>query len=129
MHKGKNVVSRSGYWRESINRELSALKRMLSLGIKQTPPLVERMPYIPRLKENNVRKRFFEHDEFVALRGNLPDYLKGFVTFAYKVGWRSSELTNLTWKNVDRKQSIVRLEVGETKNDEARTVFLDADVI
>jgi integrase len=109
----------------TINRELSALKRMLSLGIKQTPPLVERMPYIPRLKENNVRKGFFEHGEFVAIRKELPEYLKGFVTFAYTVGWRSSEITNLTWKNVDLNQGIVRLEAGETKNDDARTVFLD----
>jgi integrase len=71
---------------------------MLSLGIKQTPPLVERMPYNPRLKENNVRKGFFEHGEFTALRKELPEYLKDFATFAYKVGWRSSEIINLTWK-------------------------------
>jgi integrase len=44
------------------------------------------------------------------------------------VGWRSSEITNLTWKNVDRKQGIVRLEAGETKNDDARTVFLDDEL-
>jgi integrase len=101
---------------------------MLSLGIKQTPPLVERMPYNPRLKENNVRKGFFEHGEFTALRKELPEYLKDFATFAYKVGWRSSEIINLTWKNVDRKQGIVRLEAGETRNDEARTVFLDDEL-
>jgi integrase len=112
----------------TINRELSALKRMLSLGIKQTPPIVERMPYIPRLKENNIRKGFFEHAEFTAVRKELPDYLKGFATFAYKVGWRSSEIINLTWTNVDRKQGIVRLEAGETKNDDARTVFLDDEL-
>jgi hypothetical protein len=84
----------------TINRELSALKRMLSLGIKQTPPIVERIPYIPRLKENNIRKGFFEHAEFTAVRKELPDYLKGFATFAYKVGWRSPEIINLTWTNV-----------------------------
>ena len=109
----------------TINRELAALKRMLNLGVNQTPPIVESVLHIPMLKENNVRKGFFEHDEFVALRDNLPNYLKGFVTFAYKVGWRFSEITNLTWNNVDRNQGIVGLEVGETKNDEGRTVFLD----
>jgi len=44
----------------------------------------DRVPYIPMLKENNVRKGFFEHAEFVALRDALPDHLKGFVMFAYK---------------------------------------------
>ena len=35
------------------------------------------------------------------------------------------EIAGLTWKQVDRNQGIVRLEVGETKNDAARTVYLD----
>ncbi|MCK9276243.1 MAG: site-specific integrase [Syntrophales bacterium] len=113
----------------TINRELSALKRMFSIGAKQTPPRVDRVPYIPMLKENNVRKGFFEHGEFLALREALPEYLHGFVTFAYKVGWRYSEICNLTWSHVDLAQGIVRLEAGETKNDEGRTVYLDEELL
>ena len=112
----------------TINRELSALKRMLNIGARQTPPKVDRVPYIPMLKENNTRKGFFEHAEFVALRDNLPGYLKGFVTFAYKTGWRMSEITGLTWNQVDRDKGIVRLEPGETKNDDGRTVYLDEEL-
>jgi len=112
----------------TINRELSALKRMLNIGARQTPPKVDRVPFIPMLKENNIRKGFFEHAEFVALRDALPDYLKSFVTFAYKTGWRVSEITDLTWNQVDRDNGIVRLEVGETKNDDARTVYLDDEL-
>lgn len=112
----------------TINRELSALKRMLNLAAKQTPPKVDKVPYIPMLKENNVRKGFFEHNQFIALRDALPPYLKSFVTFAYKVGWRDGEISSLTWKQVDLKQGIVRLEVGETKNDEGRTVYLDKEL-
>ena len=58
----------------------------------------------------------------------LPSYLKGFATFAYKTGWRVSEISNLTWNQVDRDQGIVRLETGETKNDEGRTVYLDEEL-
>ena len=32
----------------------------------------------------------------------------------------------LTWDKVDRKHETVKLEPGETKNDEGRTVYLDA---
>lgn len=112
----------------TINRELAALKRMLNMGAKQTPPKVDRVPYIPMLKENNTRKGFFEHGDFLALRDNLPDYLKGFVTFAYKTGWRVSEISNLPWKQVDLNQGIVRLEPGETKNEDGRTVYLDEEL-
>ena len=112
----------------TINRDLSALKRMLNLGFRQTPPKVERMPYIPMLRENNVRKGFFEHSDFLAFRDALPDCMKGFVTFGYKTGWRFSEITNLTWERVDRKEGIVRLEPGETKNQEGRTLFMDAEL-
>ena len=80
------------------------------------------------LKENNTRKGFFEHGEFLALRGALPYFLKDFVTFAYKTGWRISEISGLTWSQVDRNQGIACLEVGETKNDDARTVYLDPEL-
>ena len=85
----------------TINRELSALKRMLNIGAQQTPPLVDRVPHIKLLEENNVRTGFFEHGEFLALRENLPAYLKGVATFGYKSGWRISEITGLKWSNVD----------------------------
>ena len=50
------------------------------------------------------------------------------MTFAYKLGWRLSEIAGLIWTQVDRSQGIVRLEVGETKNDEGRTVYLDDEL-
>ncbi len=112
----------------TINRELSALKRMLNLGANQTPPKVSRVPYIPMLKENNVRKGFFEYGDFLLLRNALPKHLRGFVTFGYKVGWRISEISNLTWSRVDLGKGIIRLEPGETKNQEGRTICLDEEL-
>lgn len=112
----------------TVNRELAALKRMFNLGAQQTPPKVNRVPYIPMLAEDNTRKGFFEHGAFLALRAALPDYLKGFVTFAYKTGWRVSEIASLTWERVDLQGGIVRIEAGETKNREARTVYLDEEL-
>ena len=46
---------------------MSALKRVLNLGAQKTPPEADRVPHIKMLKENNVRKGFFEHVDFLAL--------------------------------------------------------------
>jgi len=112
----------------SINRELSALKRMFHLGAQCTPPKVGRVPYIPMLKERNVRKGFFEHGEFLALREALPPHLKPVVAFAYHSGWRKGEILGLTWDKVDLKQGIVRLDSGETKNDQGRTLCMNEEL-
>jgi len=113
----------------TINRELSALKRMLNIGAQSTPPKVDRVPHIPMLKENNVRKGFFEPADFLALRDKLPGHLKPVVTFGYVTGWRISEILSLEWSQVDRKNGIVRLDPGDTKNDEARTIYLDEELL
>jgi len=112
----------------TINRELAALKRMLKLGASQTPPKVDRVPTIPHLKEHNVRKGFFEHADYLALLDELPEYLKPVVIFAYKTGWRRSEIINLQWSQVDLTNGVVRLEPGTTKNDEGRTIYLDEEL-
>ena len=112
----------------TINRELAALKRALSLGVEHSIVDRNRIPQIKALAEHNVRKGFFERDQFLALRKALPEYLKGFCTFGYKTGWRVSEIQSLTWNQIDRQQGIARLEGDQTKNKEARTIYLDTEL-
>ena len=55
---------------------------MFSFGAKMTPPKVMQIPYIPHMRENNVRTGYFEFDEYVTLKNALPDYLRPVVTMA-----------------------------------------------
>lgn len=112
----------------TINRELSALRRMLNLGAKQTPPKVDRVPYLPSFKENNVRKKFFKHEDYLMLLDALPSEFQPVVTFAYKTGWRKGEILGLTWSQVDLREGTVRIEAGEAKNEEARTIYTDTEL-
>ncbi len=108
----------------TINRELALLKRAFYLGWRHTPRKVAHVPHIPMLREDNVRKGFFEHEQFLALRRALPEDLRPLLTFAYYTGCRRGEILNLRWEQVDLTERLVRLEPGETKNDEARILPL-----
>lgn len=108
----------------TVNRELSLLRRAFNLAANCTPPKVARAPKIPELAENNVRKGFFEHDEYLAMHAALPDYLKPVLTFAYYTGCRRGEILLLQWPQVDLLERVVRLEPGTTKNDEGRLIPL-----
>jgi integrase len=123
-----NLRMETGAENGTINRELAALKRMFNLAAQCTPPKVAQVPYIPMLKENNVRKGFFEHQDYLTLLEALPAHLRPVVIFAYHTGWRKSEILGLTWDRVDLDAATVRLEVGETKNDQGRTIYLDAEL-
>ena len=80
------------------------------------------------LKEKNFRKVFFEHADFLVLRENLPEHLRAFVTFAYKTGWRCSEISCLMWVQIDLKNGVAMLNPCETKNDDGRTVYLGTEL-
>lgn len=113
----------------SINRELAALKRMFHLAMECTPPKVNLIPFIPMLKESNVRKGFFEPNEYRALKDALPEELKALVTFAYHSGWRKAEILGLTWDRVDLSEGLVSLDPGETKNEEGRTLYFNEELM
>lgn len=102
-----------------INRELTALKRIFSLAIQAGKILHK--PHIPLLNENNVRRGFFELDEFLAVQRHLPAAVRPVIEFAYITGWRiPSEVLPLQWRQIDFGAGEVRLDPGSTKNGEAR---------
>lgn len=112
----------------TTNRSLALLKRAFNLGRKATPPKVQRMPYIPMLKENNVRKGFFEDADYRALLRTLPGHLKPVLTMAYWTGCRRGEILTLEWRQVDLRNGVIRLDPGATKNDEPRVVPLVSEL-
>ena len=110
-----------------INRELALLKRMFSLAV-QAGKLLHR-PYIPMLKENNVRTGFFEPDQLASVIAHLPSEIQPVITFAAITGWRiASEVLPLEWRQVDFAAGEVRLDPHTTKNGEGRTFPMTADL-
>jgi integrase len=102
----------------TINRELAALKRGFRLATR-VGRLVAR-PDFSLLREHNVRRGFFEAEQFEAVVSELPKPLQAVATFLYWTGWRKQEALTLEWRHVDRRAGVIRIE--ETKNREARTI-------
>lgn len=103
----------------TINRELSCLKRMFTLG-RQAGKLAL-TPHIPMLKEAAPRAGFFEREQFEAVLARLSEDLRAPVHAAFLTGWRlRSELLTRQWRHVDFTNGWIRLDPGETKNGEGR---------
>src|SRR5260370_21060917 len=118
-HARRYIAERKAKGRATatVNREMALLRRSFNLGRKTTPPKVLRVPYIPFSKEDNVRKGFLEHGEYLKLLAALPDELKPVLTFAYYTGCRRGEILALEWRQVDLLERVIRLDPGATKND------------
>jgi integrase len=114
----------------TINREMACLKRMYRIAYLATPPRVPRVPYFPRLKENNARQGFVTPEQFANLVVNCNDlWLRAILETAYRFGWRISELLNLRVGQVDLVARTIRLEPGTTKNREGREVTIESGVL
>jgi len=110
-----------------INRELTILKRMYTLAV-QSGKLYTK-PHIPMLKEDNVRTGFFEPEQFESVRAHLPLHLRNVAAVAYLTGWRTrSEILPLEWRQIDFEAGEVRLDAGSTKNGQARTFPMTAEL-
>lgn len=126
--KYRTIRKSEGVVDSTVNRELAALHRMFNLGMRHTPPLVARIPYMAKVSEHNVRTGFYERDAFLAVRGALPDHLKVAVSITFYWGLRLGEILNLRWENIEWQAKVIRLDPGTTKNDEGRYAPLIRDL-
>jgi integrase len=111
----------------SINRELSALKRMFALAVQAGK--LSSKPHIPTLEENNARQGFLDHASFIKISSHLPNHLKDPVWFLYLSGWRVSEMRALEWRDVDLPGKVLRLRPEISKNKKGRVLPLNGELL
>ncbi|MBV8134764.1 MAG: tyrosine-type recombinase/integrase [Deltaproteobacteria bacterium] len=118
---------RDGAANASINRELSALKRMFKLAVESGR--LRFAPHVPMLEENNARQGFVDHSLFLILLEHLPAYLKDPITFLYLSGWRLGEMRELEWRDVELAGKVVRLRPEISKNKDGRVLPLSGELL
>jgi integrase len=118
----------------TINRELAALKRMYKLAARSRKIALAETPYIPHLKESNVRKGFVPdklYDVLVRETGKIGLWLRAMFEISASYGMRKAELTGLKVRqvNFDERKPAIMLNAGETKNDAARLLPLSPHIL
>ena len=116
-----------GYANASVNRYLSALRRMFSIAIKNE--ILEAAPFVPMLEENNTRTGTVEPGDFERLLGCLPEYLKNPIEFLYRSAWRAGEMRSLQWKDVNLKVGEITLRPEKNKNKSTRVVAVSGKLL
>ena len=85
--------------------------------------LLAAVPMFPEsLPENPPRQGFFEHREYLGVRGHLPPPYQDVLDFAYYSGWRRREITELTWKEIDLPGGVTRLDPSRSKTRRGRVL-------
>jgi integrase len=106
----------------TINREVVALGRMFRLA--QQAGRLTSAPHLPKLEEAPPRQGFFEHAEYLAIRGHLPPGYQDALDFGYHSGWRRGEILRLEWRDVDRHGRVIPLRPELSKNKDGRVLAL-----
>jgi hypothetical protein len=111
----------------TVNIELAALSKMFTLAIIAGKAATK--PHISKLATNNARKGFFEREQLETVLPHLPSYLKPVVISAYITGWRlHDEILTRQRHHVDLKANWLRLEPGESKNNDGRNFPLTPEL-
>jgi len=115
----------------TINKRIAFLLRGFELGLEADPPLVNKKPIWHQLKVNAPRSGFVTWPDFQRLREHLPEWVQIPATIGHWSGMRLDEILRLhrtqTRFDHERKEVMIDLRPGETKNDEPRFIILSGD--
>lgn len=113
----------SGFAAATVNKGLAVLSAALNLAA--TNELIPAVPRFPRrLRTAAPRQGFLEQEDYLAIRGELPEWGRPVLDFGYYSGWRRNEVLGLTRDEVDLDAKQIRLHPDRSKNSETRVLPL-----
>jgi len=113
----------------TINRELALLRHAFYLGSRTEPPMVSRVPKIPKLPEAGARQGFLDRSNLDSLVTQLSPEVGCIARFAFWTGCRKAEALGMRWDWVDLNASAVSLPASITKSGEGRVLPLVPELV
>jgi integrase len=104
----------------TINRSMSALRRMFRLGLKKR--MLTLIPAFPMLNEPDAREGFFDEDHYRRLSDELPEHLRLPLALGFYTGMRLGEVLAVEWDQVNLIDSTIRLRGAQTKSGKPRVI-------
>jgi integrase len=100
------------------NRYLSEIKSFLNFTHKELE-WIDRVPHIKTFKE--LEKPFYKlsEDAIERLLAASPAFMRPVIIFAISTGFRSSNITSLTWCKVDLDKKLIRIDAANHKSGSA----------
>jgi integrase len=112
----------------TINKELAFLRRGFHLGLKNDPPLVERIPYFPMFHLDNEREGIVSYEHYRQVRDSLPSYARIALVIGYHTGARKGEIRKIRIDRIDFNAGRIELAKKTTKNKTARYLPIYGDM-
>ena len=111
----------------TVDQETGAAKTMIIKGFDNGLISGDTLRVFKAVKKllkgnSNARDRVLSPNEFEGLLSHASLHLKPILAMGYYTGMREGEILNLTWDKVDLGNRAIKLEAGDTKDHEARTI-------
>ena len=118
----------AGVSNATINRLLEVVRAILRKA-RDEWGWVETIPKFRRLKEPQTRIRWLTREEADAVLSFLPEHIARMMRFTLATGLRESNVTGLTWEQVDLSRRVAWIHADQSKTGEPIGVPLNRDAV
>lgn len=112
----------------TVNRMLEVVRAILRRAEREWE-WIEKAPYIRMLPEPKRRVRWLKREEAMRLIDCSPKHLKGLIRFSLATGLRKSNVTGLTWQQVDLERRVAWIHADQAKAGRSINVPLNDDAL
>lgn len=112
----------------TVNRMLALVRAILKRAETRWK-WIERAPHVQMMKADAGRIRWLTRDEAARLLAELPEHLELMARFTLATGLRASNVTHLTWSQIDLERRVAWIHPDQAKARRAIGVPLNADAV